>query len=83
MLGHGKDILVAPAGKIDHHQAVGRQGGGKFHGVGHGMRGFQRGNNALQPGAELEGFQRLPIGGPYIFSPPDIVQPCVFRPTPG
>ena len=44
------------------------------------MRRLQRGNDALQPGAELEGLQRLRIRGRHVFRPPDILQPGVLRP---
>ena len=59
MVGDGENVLVAAAGDIHHHQMIARllrRDVGDFR---QRMRGFQRRDDAFEPGAELEGVQRL------------------------
>ena len=44
---HEIDIFVAAAGKVDQHAFAAVEFGGAAQGIGHGMGGFERGNNAF------------------------------------
>src|SRR5262245_22863760 len=45
----GVDVLVTTPGQGDHQAGFARQLGREAHGVGHGVRGLERGDDALEP----------------------------------
>jgi hypothetical protein len=68
-------VLVAAAGEIDDDRLVLAHCRRDLHGVGHGVCGFQRRDDALGLGAELEGGQRLIVPDRNIFDAAGVAQP--------
>ena len=83
VIGDGKDILVAPAAEVHQHDAVFSNLAGDFADAGQCMGWLQRRDDTFNFRAELEGLQRLLIGGGDIGGPPHIMQPGMLRPDPG
>jgi hypothetical protein len=51
---------------------------GQLHGVGHGVAGFQRRDDALGAAQVVEGLQRLVVGDAHVFGAADVLQPGVL-----
>src|SRR5690606_32600364 len=80
MLGHREDVLVAAPAHVHDQKITLRQCWGKLADVGERMRRLQRRDDALQPRAELEGLQRLPVRHGGVGDPPAVLEPGVLRP---
>ena len=62
MLGDGGEVLVAPAGEIDHHQMILRLLRCEINHLGERMRRLQCGDDAFKLGNFKGGFQRIFVG---------------------
>ena len=49
--------------------------------MGHGVTGFECGNDALRATQLMKGSQRLVVGGSDVFGSANLLQPSVFRPN--
>jgi hypothetical protein len=77
-IGHGANVFVATARQVDQNGLVRAHGFGQLHGVGHGVAGLQRGNDAFGAAQVVEGVQRLFVGDAHIFGAANVLQPCVL-----
>src|SRR5450830_2166035 len=77
-VSHGTDVLVAAAREVDQNALIAAHGFGQLHGVGYGVGGFQRRNDAFGAAQVVEGFQGFCIGNADIFGASDVFQKCVF-----
>src|SRR5438105_10307270 len=77
--GHLKAILVAASREADHHDVFLGPSCRHPHGFHDGMSGFQRGQNAFQPGAELEPFQSVAIRNAGVAHPARVFPVTMLR----
>src|SRR5690606_33294879 len=77
-VGHGADVLVAPAREVDQDGLLWAHFLGQLHGVGHGVARFQRGDDAFGAAQTVEGGQRLIIGNANVLGAAQLLQPGVF-----
>ena len=73
------EILVAAAGKIDHHQMILRLLRRKLDHLGQRMRRLERRDDALELAAQLERRERFVVGGRQIFHAAHVVEPGMLR----
>src|SRR5215213_11154658 len=78
MLRHRSQVLVAPAGQIEHHQMVLRLIGREIDQPGERMRGLQRRNDTFELAAQLKRGQRLVVGGGQKRDAAEVAQPRMF-----
>src|SRR5690606_23069560 len=71
MLRHGEDVLVAPPAHIEHDVAAPAHLARDLADAGQRMAGLQRGDDPLQLRAQLEGLQRLGVGGGAVLGAAD------------
>ena len=83
LAGDGRAVLVAPAGNVDNDDLIPAHGRGQLSGVGHGMGGFDGGNNALHAAEILKGIHGLRVGDGDVFRPSDVMEMGVLRPDAG
>src|SRR5438132_4443187 len=76
--GDGAHVLVAAPGKVDEEHLVARQRRRELGGVRKRVRGFERGNDALDPAAISERRQRLQVGDRNVRCTAVILEPCVL-----
>ena len=62
MAGDGEDVLVAAAAHVHDQQVVLGQRRRQLDDVGERVRRLERRDDALEPGAQLEGVERLLVG---------------------
>src|SRR6516164_7716803 len=76
---HARQILVAASGQVDHHEMILRLLRRQIHHPCQRMRGFERGDDAFEPRAQLERGQRLLVRRRKVLHPLDVVEPGVLR----
>ena len=77
-VSHGADVLVATARQADQNRLIGAHGLGQLHGIGHGMAGLQRGDDALGAAQIVEGVQRFGVGDSNVLGTLNFLQPGMF-----
>src|ERR1700736_876380 len=71
---HLRNVLVAAAGEVDHHQMIIWALWGDLHHLGNGMGRLQRRNDAFQPRQQLKRRQRFLVGCRQIGHPAGFMQ---------
>src|SRR6185437_11166809 len=77
------EVLVAAAGKIDHHQVISWLLHRDFRHLGERVRGFERRDDALELAAKLKRRHRLVVGRRQKLHAAHVVQPSVLWPDAG
>ena len=83
MIGDGVDVLVAATGQIQHHQMLLRAFRRELDHLGQGVRGLERGNDALELRTKQESVKRLFVGRREIGHPANVIEPRMLRPDAG
>ena len=68
-------MSLSPRPEVDQDGLIGAHGLGQLHGVGHGVAGFQRRDDALGAAQVVEGGQRLGVGDADVLGAADVLQP--------
>lgn len=77
-VGHGANVLVATAREADEDRLILAHGLGQLHGIGHGVAGFQCGDDALGAAQIVKGVQRFGIRDAHVLRALDLLQPGVL-----
>src|ERR1700694_3471212 len=80
MAGDGEDVLVTAAAHVHDQEIVLWHRRRQLLDEGQRVRWLQRRDDAFEPGAELEGRERLLVGDGHIFHASALLEPGVLRP---